>query len=225
VRITSAAIPVRNADATSRFFLEVLGLPVGLTDDGTVEVQVGSSRLELRHDDEAVGGHHLALAVPEQAFGDARDWLLQRADVLTDEEGIDEFEGPEAWDSRSVYFAGPEGAVLELIAHRRRDEPYDPPFTSGSILRISEVGVAVDDVPAAVAGLLLETGLQPFGTPSAEFAAVGDAEGLLIVVPSGRPWFPTSDRVAGQDFVTVTASGGTPQVVAVGGSAVLALEA
>jgi catechol-2,3-dioxygenase len=223
VRIRSAAIPARDESAAAQFFREALGLPVGLTDDGTVEVQAGASRIELRHDDTAAGGHHLAFAVPEQAFDDARAWLADRIDLLTGPDGADEFEGPEGWDSRSVYFPGPEGAVLELIAHRGRDDEYEPPFTAGTILRISEVGVAVDDVVAAAAALQVQTGLQAFGEPSADFSPMGDAEGLLIVVRVGRPWFPTTDRLAGEDFVTVTATGAGTATAAVGDAAMLEL--
>jgi catechol-2,3-dioxygenase len=223
VRIRSVGIPARDEGAAAQFFREVLGLPVGLTDDGLVEVQAGASRIELRHDDTAAGAHHLAFAVPEQAFDDARRWLSDRIDLLTDGDGADEFEGPEGWDSRSVYFAGPEGTVLELIAHRGRDEPYEPPFTAGGILRVSEVGIAVDDVVASAAALQVQTGLQPFGEPSATFSPMGDVEGLLIVVAAGRPWFPTTDRLAAMDFVTVTATGAGTATVAVGDAAMLAL--
>jgi catechol-2,3-dioxygenase len=60
------------------------------------------------------------------------------------------------------------------------------------LLRISEIGLAVPDVPAAVAALQNTFGLPVFGTAAGEFTPLGDHDGLLIVVQQDRPWFPTT---------------------------------
>ena len=59
------------------------------------------------------------------------------------------------------------------------------------MLRISEIGLAVPDVPAAVATLQTAFGLPVFGTAAAEFTPLGDHDVLLIMVRPGRAWFPT----------------------------------
>jgi hypothetical protein len=61
------------------------------------------------------------------------------------------------------------------------------PFGPGDLLRVSEVGVAVGDVPTAVGGLERDLGLEVWNEPNEEFTTVGDEEGLLIVVKRGRP--------------------------------------
>jgi catechol-2,3-dioxygenase len=72
------------------------------------------------------------------------------------------------------------------------------------LLRISEIGLAVPDVPAAVATLQNAFGLSVFGTAAAEFTPLGDHDGLLIVVRQGRPWFPTRTVRPSLGPITVT---------------------
>jgi len=115
---------------------------------------------------------------------------------------VEVFEGPPGWDSQSVYFDGPEGQVLELIERRGRERDSASELT---LLSVSEVGVAVPDVAAAIAALGA-AGLDVYQGPyPADFAAVGDAEGMLILAAPGRAWLPTSDRRAGASRVRVVA--------------------
>ena len=75
------------------------------------------------------------------------------------------------WNSQSLYFAGPDGILLELIArHDLATLSSWGRFTSADLLRISEIGLAVPDVPAAVESLQNAFGLPssapwPHGSP------------------------------------------------------------
>lgn len=61
-----------------------------------------------------------------------------------------------------------------------------------------------DDVATTVAQLQGSLGLQRYGTGSAEFVALGDEQGLFIVVASGRPWFPATGVPALPTTLAVT---------------------
>ncbi|WFR66431.1 hypothetical protein P9139_16610 [Curtobacterium flaccumfaciens] len=68
---------------------------------------------------------------------------------------------------------------------------------------MSEIGIALPDVPGAVE-VLRPWGLEPYGNPpAADFAAVGDVHGLLILVSPDRQWFPTLDRAPSSAPVVV----------------------
>ena len=201
---------VTDLDEAADFYGTVLGLPTDrAASDAAVLVRVGSSRLRLEHHPGEAGGGHLAFTIPAGGFDAAKRWLLDRVDLLTQEDR-DEFEGPAGWDSRSLYFAGPSRSVLELIArHRLPDRLAGDAFTAADLLCVSEVGVAVRDVPAAARRRPPKAGLEPFGGPPGDaFAALGDDHGLLILVAEGRVWAPTPDRPARPSFQTVTASTG-----------------
>ncbi len=112
-----------------------------------------------------------------------------------------------AWDgARAIYFRDPEGNVAELIA---RPEPQPE-------LELAEVGLAVEDVAAAVAALA-KLGIEPYRAWGDDFAPLGTTEGLLIVVRRGRGWFPF-DVPAGAAPVEVTVAGATAGAVALPGS-------
>ena len=188
--ISQVELPVSNAVEAAHFYGDVIGLPTR-TGDGVVEVDVGLSMLLLHPGPVKPGAYHCAITVPEDRFAEAKAWLQERVPLL-ERDGLDEFTLRAPWNSQSLYFAGPDGILLELIARHDLPASSSGRFSSADLLRISEIGLAVPDVPAAVGTLQNAFGLPVFGTAAAEFTPLGDHDGLLIVVRQGRPWFPTT---------------------------------
>jgi hypothetical protein len=149
------------------------------------------------------GAYHCAITIPADRFDQAKDWLRQRV-ALLERDGQDEFRLGAPWNSQSVYFTGPDGIILELIARHDLPAASSGPFASTDLLRISEVGLAVPDVPLAVSRLRETLRLPVFGTAAADFTPLGDPNGLLIVVRRGRPWFPTTSVTPSAGPVGVT---------------------
>jgi hypothetical protein len=83
---------------------------------------------------------------------------------LLSRDGVDEFEGPPSWNSRSLYFDGPENAVLELIERRGLPGTTGDGFSVEDLRCISEIGLAVPDVEDA-AQHLRTAGLDAYGGP------------------------------------------------------------
>ena len=73
---------------------------------------------------------------------------------------------------------------------------------------LQEFGLAVPDVPAAVAQLRDALRLPVFGAAAADFTPLGDPDGLLIVVRRGRPWFPTNNVLPSEGPLAVTIDAG-----------------
>ena len=204
VLITAVTMTVADLDEADRFYAHALGLPTA-RHAGALTVRVGSSRLRLTSD--PVARHdHVAFTIPVEAFAAAKAWLRDRVPLLA-RDGTDEFDGPPGWDSRSLYFPGPSDSILELIARSRLpSRGWRGPFTGADLLAVSEVGLTVDNVPAAVQYLQQHAGLAPFaGTLTDDFAALGNDDGLVILAQDGRTWFPTNDRAATPTAVTITA--------------------
>jgi catechol-2,3-dioxygenase len=123
---------------------------------------------------------HFAVNVPPQRFEEAVAWARERVELVHDDVPFP------AWRARSAYFFDPGGNIVELIARERA--PGEDLF-----LEISEVGLPVTDVGAAVEWLESELGLPHFSGNRRDFSAVGDDRGLFIVVPVGRPWLFTEE--------------------------------
>ena len=202
--ISQVELPVSTAAQAAHFYGDVLGLPTR-TGGSVVEVEVGLSVL-LLHPGGVVepGAYHSAITIAEDRFAEAKGWLQERVPLL-EKDGLDEFRLGAPWNSQSLYFAGPDGILLELIARHDLPAPRSSGrFSSADLLRISEIGLAVPDVPAAVTTLQSEFGLPVFGTAAAEFTPLGDPHGLLIVVRQGRPWFPTTTVTPSLGPIAVT---------------------
>lgn len=208
MHLTWLSIPVRDLTFAD-YFQTVLGLPIEATGRATAQVRIGTTTLQCRLAPSInTGIQHLAFTIPTGKFASAKSWLIERAKLIADERGQDEFEGPVNWNSLSVYFEGPEESVLELIERRDLSNTSQAPFSPADLLCISEVGVAVPDVCAAAGALQERAGIEAYGSaPSDTFAAVGDANGLLILVPAGRAWWPTTDRRAHACRILIEATG------------------
>ena len=204
--IRQVQLATRSLDDTARFY-ERLGCPVEIV-DAAVRVVVGSSLLVFRELPEMTGALHLAITIPTGTFDAAKAWIAGLTTVLGADDQ-DEFEGPPNWNSRSVYFEGPDEQLLELI--ERRDLPADAgENTVVPLVSISEVGVPVPDVLGAVEALR-RAGLEPYANPPGEsFAAVGDVDGLVILVSPDRRWFPTGDRSPSSAPVVIDVGLGAP---------------
>jgi catechol-2,3-dioxygenase len=147
----------------------------------------------------------VAFNVPPDALADGVAWLRRRVRVL--EPGGEAIVPFPHWNAHAAYFLDPAGNVLELIA--RHDLPAGGggrPFGPASLLRVSEVGLPVPRVDEAV-DALARLGLPAYSGDGRSFAAVGDVDGLLIVVPVGRAWFPTADARGAVHPVEVVLAG------------------
>ena len=204
--IRQVQLATRSLADTARFY-ERLGCPVEIV-DATVRVVVGSSLLVFRELPEMTGALHLAITIPTGTFDAAKAWIAGLTTVLGTADQ-DEFEGPPNWNSRSVYFEGPDQQLLELI--ERRDLPVDVgENTAVPLVSVSEVGIPVPDVLGAVEALR-RAGLEPYANPPGEsFAAVGDVDGLVILVSPDRRWFPTGDRSPSSEPVVIDVGLGAP---------------
>jgi hypothetical protein len=116
----------------------------------------------------------------------------------------------QSWLARSAYYFDPAGNIVELIARERA--PGDE-----LLMEVSEVGLPVEDVGAAVEFLEAELGLPHFSGNNEDFSAVGDDRGLFILVPVGRDWLFT-DRPATDAPVRVTIAGESARTVLLPGS-------
>ncbi len=179
-------------DALEQFYGLTLGLPVRR--DSGLSVQIGSTRLHWRLGSSSP--YHLAFNMPENHFEQALAWLEPRVTLLPLAEGKVVAEFP-SWRARSCYFYDPAGNLLECIVRSNLELQSRLPFGVSSWQCVSEVGLVVEDVLAAADSLQRTLGVPVFdGKDNPSFCALGDDRGLLILVKSGRIWYPTENLAA-----------------------------
>jgi catechol 2,3-dioxygenase-like lactoylglutathione lyase family enzyme len=212
MRIREVTVTVENLDSAATFYRDVLKMPVEQEPD-RVAVTIGRSRFVIAHGERFDGVHHLAFGISPHEFDHARAWLKRRVDLIP-AGGSDVIIGPAGWDSRSLYFLGPENILLEFIA---RQADAGIPKGDGSVPRpfsISEVGISVPDTGAAVHEVTQALRLPAFPPQEPDFAPVGDHDGLLIIVDEDRIWFPTRVLRPARGPLAVSIEAGQPAHVA-----------
>lgn len=198
MRISEIEHQVTDVENAAGFYRRVLQLPATV-EEAVGRVVIGSSVLKLVHGPPVGEVHHLAFDIPAAKFAEAKKWLSARVPLLRGVGGVDELEGPRGWDSRSLYFSGPDDAILELIARRRlRHATASGEFSGSHLVNISEIGVAVDNVSAAARRLEEHFDAPSFGPRFDEFDPVGDESGLFVLVATGRAWMPDQRQLSGQ---------------------------
>jgi hypothetical protein len=216
MKIVELELQAIDLSAQHQFYRDVLHLPT-VASDGTISVQVGRSQLVLRQSQLAHAlQYHIAFNVPPDRFEEAKAWISGRVPLIKSLTGEDSFNFAN-WNAHACYFLDPAGNILEFIARHALTDDSDLPFDEQSILCLSEIGVATEDVKGTVQSLQAQ-GLPVYdGEGSDTFTALGDEQGLFIVIKRGRTWFPDSGtpaellplkaRVSTSPGVTATLSG------------------
>lgn len=166
MKILSVTLTVHDLAAAVQFYRDVLDMTVETFEDiadGAV-VFAGSSRLSLIYGEPFDGVHHIAFGIVPEDFDKAHAWLSARVPLLSSAD-----------------------ANADANADAKPGNRESP-----SVLSISEIGIAVPDVPATVQRLSTELGIPPFYDHDENFAPLGNHDGLLIVVSQDRIWFPTT---------------------------------
>jgi len=180
----------------TNFYIKLMELPVELSGDKQITARIGGTELIFQEAPAADPFYHFAINIPANKIEEAKTWLKQRVDLIW----MDHYKSDIAdfinWHAKSVYFYDPAGNILELIARFDLDNPSDQPFSPAQFLSISEIGLVFeeDKLDPGTQNLLNEYPLRYFDKQPAlpQFRAVGDDEGLFIIVPEHRNWFPTS---------------------------------
>lgn len=192
MHIHELTILTRSPQAQADFYERVLDLPIAKIRGGLV-VMVGATRLVFRESATKAGNYHFAFNIPQNLFRACKEWIAQRVPLLADASGATEFLFTD-WNAHAFYFTDADGNIVECIARHRLQNNANPPFKSQYLLSVSEIGLPTHDVLRTVNLLTHHLPLAVWrGKGSESFTAVGDEEGLFIIVHAGHAWLPTAD--------------------------------
>jgi catechol-2,3-dioxygenase len=192
MKLQHIQIQTNNIQETTSFYQDILELPIIEKTTDSVTIQAGNSTLKFIENPQFKSIHHFAFNIPENKLDEAIDWCKSKVDLIfiEDQKVITNFEN---WNANAVYFYDNNGNLLEFIARHDLNNAQTEAFSSKSILNISEIGIVNENPLELGKQLIVKHGLEFFSknANSEFFAAVGDDEGLLILVHPKRNWYPT----------------------------------
>ena len=201
MQLTEISLRAKNIPAVSNFYASVLGLPVS-ENSKRITVRAGRTTLHFDSTINSESFYHFAFNIPSTKIEEAARWLQGNVELLW----IDEYQSQIAefttWNARSVYFLDPAGNIVELIARADLDDHPAEAFSAAQIRSVSEIGLVFpfEKFDQEVNELMRKFQLKYFSKqpPMKHFRAIGDDQGLFIVVPENRNWYPTN--IAGGIF-------------------------
>ena len=198
MKITRLNISCKNIVKQQEFYKDVLGLVILNSTLNSFELQLGYTILHLQ-EAESFTPYHIAFHIPDKEEEKALKWLKNKVKVLKYEDlEIIDFTG---WDAKSLYFYDADMNILEFISRRDLNGKSEESFSEKSILGISEIGLATEDIHEKYKFLSANIGLEVFDGNFEKFCAIGDDEGLLIIINSKfKTWFPTGDKAYNSEF-------------------------
>ena len=198
MRIEYLQIFTPDLQEQENFYRNLLQLPVKDTSEGSFQVELGFSILEFQ-EKKAATPYHIAFHIPPLQEEKALKWLKPRVSIL-DSSGDEIVDFP-AWNAKSIYFYDVDNNVLEFISRNKFLPGGSPQFTEQSVIGISEIGLATDDVRQIFDFLNKKLSLKKFTGDYEKFCATGDDEGLFIVINKhSKDWFPSDDRAFPSEF-------------------------
>lgn len=193
MKIRKAIIYSYNTEEQSRFFTNLLSPELVQRSGQTVKVKMGTSELEILPSKQTPDSvYHIAFNIEPRLLKQSLHYLAAVGIDAIPFENKPVIDFPD-WNAQSVYFKDADGNILEFIArYNLITGNQDTSFTARHILSISEVGIPVNNTRDFISAIESLSNWRTWKTNGPEFSAVGDEDGLLIVVKEPRYWFPTS---------------------------------
>ncbi len=178
------------------FYCKLLGFPLLSEQAGSFIITAGETTVQFVQvfDEEAAPFYHFAFNIPENKILPAREWQLKRTALsaapsqLTDDRYPGDVRHFRGWNAHSIFFWDPAGNLVEYIARHDLDNKKEGEFSSNDILCASEIAFIVNETQAPAADLKSLFELDQYRSGDDGFRAMGDENGLLLLIRKGRVW-------------------------------------
>lgn len=216
MKIKELQLLTNNLDKTEAFYNTCLNISVGQKTENDISFFIGTTSIKFILSQVSDPVYHIAFDIPCNKLDEALNWLSARVSILpvTAESKIAEIK---LWNARSIYFYDNNGNLLELISRFDLDNQSEKSFDASSILSVSEIGLVTDSVPALAKTIIEKYNIPVFDKQPAQnnFTALGNDEGLLVLVNEDRNWFPTNQKAQSfwSKIVMETADGSLHEII------------
>lgn len=199
MRIEYLELKTSQLEKQRHFYGEILGMESRELSATSFEVRLEFSVLRFTKNTRSIP-YHIAFHIGACQEQKALAWLKQRVSILRD--GAQEIIDFSSWNAKSLYFYDADQNILEFISRRHLHPTQEKEFGGRSVLGISEIGLATDNVLQSYTYLNEQFGLDKFTGDYQTFCATGDDQGLFIIADiNKKTWFPSGNKVVPADFV------------------------
>lgn len=192
MQITELTLCTNKLSEIKKFYLEVLELKIISESQKEISFQAGSSILKFIEDKALANPfYHFAFNIPANKLEEALSWMQDKVNLLpVGESLIADFKN---WNAKSIYFLDSVGNIVEFISRFDLKTETNERFNSSQILSVSEIGIIADDVSAYAKIIRDKYSINDFSKSQNDetFSAMGDDNGLFIIVNEARNWYPT----------------------------------
>ena len=183
-------------DELKKFYTSLIGLPLVSEQTDRFMIHAGETTISFIKTNEksAAPFYHFAFNIPENKILKAREWQLKRTALsetplqLIDPSYPKDIRHFQHWNAHSVFFWDPAGNLVEYIARHDLKNTADGEFTSKDLLCASEIAFIVQDTETIADEIKSSFDLNQYRGGDENFRAIGDENGLLLVMKKGRVW-------------------------------------
>jgi catechol 2,3-dioxygenase-like lactoylglutathione lyase family enzyme len=180
-------------EKTRKFYSEILGFDTVFSSANTVSFRTGESILTFNQSTDVDPKYHFAFNIPCNKITEALRWISEKTEIIktSDDKAIADFD---TWNAKACFFYDNNENIVEFISRADLNTLSDMPFDILSVIAISEIGIVTDEPLVFADKLSAENKLSYFskGKKSEDFVALGNDNGLFIVVRTSRNWYPTN---------------------------------
>jgi len=186
-------------DELKKFYITTLGLSLIDEQTDNFTFKAGETTIRFTKTNDATPFYHFAFNIPENKILKAREWQLKRTALsatptqLVDEKCPRDIRHFQHWNAHSVFFWDPSGNLVEYIARHDLRNRAEGEFTSKDILCASEIAFIVNDADNIADEIKSSFNLNQYKGGDTNFRAIGDENGLLLIIKKGRVWESHTD--------------------------------
>ncbi len=179
-----------------KFYTDTIGLQLIAEQTDHFSFRAGETTIRFikTAEENAAPFYHFAFNIPENKILKAREWQLKRTALsatpsqLVDENYPKDIRHFQHWNAHSVFFWDPAGNLVEYIARHDLKNRADGEFSSRDLLCASEIAFIVQDTETIANEIKSAFNMNQYRGGDENFRAIGDENGLLLVIKKGRVW-------------------------------------
>lgn len=183
-------------DELKKFYTSVIGLPLVTEQADRFTFKAGETTKSFIKTNEAGAApfYHFAFNIPENKILKAREWQLKRTSLsatpsqLIDSAYPKDIRHFQHWNAHSIFFWDPAGNLVEYIARHDLKNTAEGEFSSKDILCASEIAFIVNETETIADEIKSSFDLNQYRNGDRNFRAIGDENGLLLIIKKGRVW-------------------------------------